>query len=392
MQLLPAFLRPAMAPAAPRRFVRTRVPPVERALSASIMVLLAAIAAAIVWKGARFDPGQYALRPEALASTTADVEGKAGTLRATAPAAALAAPPISTDAPSDAGDEYAGAGAPAPATAAAAKGAPLDLAIPGSAPAGPTEFYNGETLYEKINGRAPAYQAFDFQELRARTFRPAKDDGTFVDVLEFRMASPTGAFGIYAAERESAGKPIDFAPEGYASEMGYFFRKGAYYVQVIASDPGAATLALAERIARTSAAALAGDDTGLAARRRLPEANLIPGTIAFVKSDALGLAVLKDVFQAKYRAGAAELPFLLMAAEPAQIEAAYAGCLEFSRKYGKVLKESKASDGTPYFVAESFGTFRVIFRRPNLLGGAFDAADAPVAEAFVSAYLAAPSP
>ena len=39
------------------------------------------------------------------------------------------------------------------------------------------------------------------------------------------------AFGMFALERDPKGEALDFAPDGYSGELGYFFRQGAVYVQ-----------------------------------------------------------------------------------------------------------------------------------------------------------------
>jgi hypothetical protein len=376
-------------------------------VSIAIVILLGATGIAIWWNGQHYDQGRFALRTEALNSTVDEVVGKAATIRVASSAATLGSTQVSAPSPertesvasatapqgeSETYGDYSAAEAgatPAPATSTAGseQGAPLDVSVPDLVVGGPTEFYNTDTLYEKINGRAPAYQEFNFQTLRARTFRPAMDDGSYVDVLEFRMENPVGAFGIFATERDDTGKPVDFVPEGYASEMGYFFRKGAFYVQVIASDANVPTMKLAEAVARAHAGSIAVDDTGLAARRRLPEQDLVAGSVAYVQSDALGMPFLKDVFQAKYKFQNSELPFFVMAGASDDIGKAFVEFKTFSGKYGKVTKEASAADGTPYFLAESFGKFRAIFQRPDVIGGVFDAGDAAAAEAFVLRYL-----
>jgi len=386
---------PAVAPppaSKRKRFARTRVPRAERTASIVIIGLLA-VTALIIWhKGRHYDPSRYALRTEALRSTAATVEGKSGTVLQTdvRPEEAPPATRPTTAAESDSGSEPAeGAEPPAGATKAAAPatGEPLELKLSGLEPMSPTEFYNADNLFEKIDGRAPAYQGFDFQQLLCRSFSVTGAAGSFVDVFEYRFDTPINAFGMFALERDPKGKPLDFAPDGYAGEMGYFFRVGPRYVQVIASDQKATTLTLTEAIARDRAKTLPADDRGLDARRRLPATGLEPGSVAFVQDNAQGQAFLKNVFQATYDFGGKKLPFFLMLTTPAEAAAAHRAYAEFCGQFGGKVTPLPDSSGAKLFLAENFGTWKVIFQRAGELGGVVDADDAAKAQQFVEQYL-----
>ena len=87
-----------------RQFVRTKVPPAERAVSVVIVLLLAVIGVAIAFKGKHFDPNLFSVRPDSLTATAAAVEGKAGT----AVAMPEAKPAIETPAPEPAASAEAG--------------------------------------------------------------------------------------------------------------------------------------------------------------------------------------------------------------------------------------------------------------------------------------------
>ena len=172
------------------QFVRPTIPRVEQTASAFILILIVGIGAAIWIKGKRFDPNRYSLRPDALQSTANSVQGKASTLRMGRSDGGTEGTPNET--PAAAAES--GAGTPAAkeggaeegaATTAAAKpatGEPMEISLAGIKPMGPTEFYNAETLYEKIDGRSPAYVSFNCQQLRYRSFTLDGTAGSYVDV------------------------------------------------------------------------------------------------------------------------------------------------------------------------------------------------------------------
>ncbi len=262
----------------------------------------------------------------------------------------------------------------------------MEIALAGIKPMSDTEFYSSDNLFEKIDGRAPAYQGYNVQQLSCRTFSVLAAAGSFVDVYEYRFDSPVDAFGMFALERDPKGKPLDFAPDGYSGEMGYFFRQGAVYVQIIASDEKPETLALTTAIAQNRAKELLVDDSGLAGRRKLPVTELIADSVAFVPENAQGQASFKDVYQAKYHFDGAELPFFIMITAPGDAAQAWQSFHDFCARFGKAQALPDVSDGK-IFSAQVFGKWKVVYLRDGELGGVFDAADGAKAQEFVGKYL-----
>ena len=191
---------------------------------------------------------------------------------------------------------------------------------------------------------------------------------------------------MFALERDPKGRPLDFAPDGYSGEMGYFYRQGAVYVQIIASDLKPETLALTKAVAQNRAKELPADDRGLAGRRRLPAAGMIADTVAFVPENAQGQSAFKDVFQAKYNFDGAELPYFIMITAPDDAAKAWKSFQDFCGRFGKVEALPDVNGGK-IFSAQVFGKWKVVYQRDGELGGVFDAVDADKARAFVEKYL-----
>jgi hypothetical protein len=168
--------------------------------------------------------------------------------------------------------------------------------------------------------------------------------------------------------------------------MGYFYRQGAVYVQIIASDLKPETLALTKAVAQNRAKELPADDRGLDGRRRLPAAGMIADTVAFVPENAQGQAAFKDVFQAKYNFDGAELPYFIMITAPDDAAKAGKSFQDFCGRFGKVEALPDVNGGK-IFSAQVFGKWKVVYQREGELGGVFDAMDADKARAFVEKYL-----
>lgn len=361
-------------------FKRTRVSALERIISFSIVGLLVAIGVAVWIAGRNFDPGLYSLRTEALKSTEAQVPEKAAASGAKT-AVATEIPEISPQAadPTDGHETE----APVAATPPAGDNKPIELA--GAKPMGDTEFYSADTLYEKINGRAPAYLEFGFQQLRCRSF--SGPDNGYVDVYEYRMDSPVNAFGIFALERDPSGKLLDFAPDGYSGEMGYFFRQGNCYVQVIASDQKPGTLALAKSVAEQVSKSIPADDHGLGARRSLPAEGMINESVLYTQDNAQGQAFLKEVFQADYDFEGKTITFFLMASTPEEAAKAWEAYLAFSSRYGGKAEAIPDIADAKVFQAVNFGKWKFIYQRGGEVGGVIDAKDPVAARAFLEKVL-----
>lgn len=352
-----------------RDFKRIDVSVTEKAIGAVIIVLLAGVALGVVQKGRNYDLKRYTGDVAALESTREAVTGKAATLRGEQDLRE---------------NETTGAPDGAPDGASADE---IVVIAPGVSPMGPTEHYDRDTLFEKINGRAPAYFEFNFEALGARSFTLENPPGAFIDVFLYRMDTPLNAFGIFSFERGEAGASLDFAADGYRSEMGYFFRSGPTYAQVIASSPEAAVMDVAEVVARKIGATLPEDDSGMEARALLPPEGLMPASIAYINANAYGQQVLSNIFEARYAVDDAEVTYFAQANPDAgTARGNWESLLGFYDKYGTVTDTFEAV-GADVFVAENFGQWSVIYVRDEALAGVVNAPSEAVAVGFVKARL-----
>ncbi|MEX0322073.1 MAG: DUF6599 family protein [Puniceicoccaceae bacterium] len=349
-----------------RKVAREEIPSFEQFLGGLILLLIVVIGIGIYVKGKIYDPHTYALDPAALESTRSEVLGKAATVVAEGTSERIGG-----------------------VVAAAAGAAPVKVLPPmadGFNPMGDTEHYVPDTLFEKINGRAPAYLAFNFQELTTRSFTLDSAAGQFVDVFIFSMDTPKNAFGIFSMERDGSGATVDFVTDGYRSEMGFFYRQGNAYVQVLASDSSAAVMTPAEAFAKALAASLPVDDSGLGASL-LPTKYQVANSLNFIQSNAYGLSLMKDVYEAKYNVGGTVLTYFAMdAGSEADAAAAWEEIKGYHTKYADVQQTGDVGGG-PFIVSDNFGDWNVLFMNGTILGGVVDSSDRALSYEFVEAQL-----
>ena len=165
-----------------KQFVRTRVPAAESIASADHP---AAARGHWRWRlftrAKVFDPNLYAVRTDSLKSTAAPVSGQVrhrpcgtrqagcgadGRTQQPQPAAESTRPP-----PAKMREGWRVKVAPRRrAQTGAKKRTAGNFAAWHASPCRDTEFYNADNLFEKIDGRAPAYQNYNVQQLRCRSF------------------------------------------------------------------------------------------------------------------------------------------------------------------------------------------------------------------------------
>ena len=349
--------------------MRVEIPRFEQVLGALILCFLVVLGFGLYIKGQRYDPYRFVLDPAALESTRAEVFGKAATLRA------------------DDMRGFENSGGQRPMTETGASTKVLPAMVEGFTPMGATEHYLPDTLFEKINGRAPAYLEFNFQELTSRSFTMDGAPDQFVDVFIFSMDTPLNAFGIFSLERDGVGAAVDFVKDGYRSEMGFFFRQGLAYVQILASDSAALVMNPAESFARSLAASIPVDDSGLGAMALLPAVNQVPGSMNYIQANAYGQSLLTDVYEASYLHGGDVLAFFAMqASSQDSANLAWEQLEGFNRNYAEVTDSGEIADAR-FIISDNFGEWNVLFIRGQAIGGVVNASDPDLAREFVEAYL-----
>jgi hypothetical protein len=230
--------------------------------------------------------------------------------------------------------------------------------------------YTSSNLWEKIDGRADLYLAYEVVGLTFGTYRDSADATRFADVYWYDMGEPDNAFGVYRAELGDAHTPVELGREGYTSPGGVFFWKGGSYVRVEASDATEDVSAVCMAIARAVASAIVDEGRPLWADALLPSADRIEGSFAYHASNVFSLEFLSDVFSADYEKNGVRLTtFVHRGTDAESVQKTFDAYGAFFDEYGTVIAR-EAHDGFALLVGESGGIVDAVFVHGLYLGGA----------------------
>jgi len=338
--------------------VRSDISTVEQIISWLLLAGLGAVGLAVYLTGQTYDPTLFSLSPEQLAPARPATEAETETARPAAIQGREGSAAALTDPVGDA----------------------LRVAVPGGwQRSGELERFSASNLYEKINGRAEQYEAYDVVGLTCQTVTPPGDTGEYIDVFVYDMGTIEGAFGIYAIERSPDEPAVGLGRDGFSSGASLFFWHGTYYIQVLSSSTGETLAAAARQVGARLAAGLPDSGAPVAGLDQVPRRGLMPGTIQYFRRDALSLGFLTNTFVGQYDVDGAEVT-AFVALLPS--EAAADSILEEYRAYLADFGEVEAAQrgGAPGWRGDLGGFHDVVFRRGGTVAGVTLVEDADLAE------------
>jgi len=239
--------------------------------------------------------------------------------------------------------------------------------------------YTADNLWDLIDGAADLFLEYRFQDLHRAAY--VTPQGAEIRVELYRHATPTDAFGMYAAERATEYTFIEAGTQGYQAEGIVNLFCGEYYVKLSTMDTARAVQAALVRIGRSVSAGLGERCVWPPELRRLPVKGRIPNSEQFVRRGLLGHSFLVDAFSAGYEQGGR--CFLIHAPSASAVERIVA-------QYRTAVKNAVTAraDGTVEVHDPHNGTVVLGRRGPDLVG-VYGTEDARVREELLTASIAA---
>ncbi|MEE8398364.1 MAG: DUF6599 family protein [Desulfobacterales bacterium] len=243
----------------------------------------------------------------------------------------------------------------------------------------PVSVFTPETLYEKINGNAELYLAYNVVTLTFATFIHADNSGEFIDVFVYDMATPTNGFGIYSVERFEGEPPVNLGRAGYHSRANYFIWKGQYYIQIVASGAGDTLREIGRDLAEKTTHALTDTGEPVWGLSALPEKDRIDDSIKFFLVDAMGLDFMKRTYTADYdRNGIRVRAFVSQQPSPEAARSTITQYRAYAGRYGDGV-ESETVDGIEILTCDMKSGYDIVFRKGSLAAGVLSVKDRSLA-------------
>jgi hypothetical protein len=180
-------------------------------------------------------------------------------------------------------------------------------------PMSAAEAFAPETLSDKIDGKAEVYLSASVAGLRCQRLALAAAPSSWIELFVYDMRKPSNAYSVYSSQRRSDVTDLQLADYAYRAGNEIALVHGPFYVEVVATDEGPATIEAASALARAyvaatpvSAHADVSTDQAL-----FPREGLVPGSVTLLSTDVFGFDGLGNVYVARFRDGRDEVTLFL---------------------------------------------------------------------------------
>lgn len=174
--------------------------------------------------------------------------------------------------------------------------------LPGWSPVRKPQRYRAETLSDHVDGAAPLFLDYGFQELIVAEYAGPSGASFLLEI--YRMSSDLNAFGIYSQAREGASNFLKIGNEAFASSSSLEFWDGPCYVRLVSWASGPGTVDILMAYAANVAARIDAPARYPAELTVFPPGGRTPHSSQYVAKGALGVTGLDGYFAASYVEGA----------------------------------------------------------------------------------------
>lgn len=204
------------------------------------------------------------------------------------------------------------------------------------------EVFNSDNLFERIDGAAPGYFLFGFEELTVFVYNQNGDgDRPYITIQIYRHATAEDAFGIYASERPSESNFLAVGAEGYQEGSMLNFFVDDLYVKMESPSIDDDVAETVKQIAMELGRNVNPQPEFPKQLQYLPAENKIPHSELYIPSGFLGHDFLNQAFTANYEvAGKKYQMFVMDAGSVDQAKAMLTRYFQFTRQTTK-LREGR---------------------------------------------------
>jgi len=173
----------------------------------------------------------------------------------------------------------------------------------GFLPAGKAEIYDNDTLYEKIDGRAPMYQETGFVKLTTQRFASDANAELGFEQYLYDMGNTRNAFSVYSRQKRTdvIDMPdLDAKGFAYKTTNSIYITHGQYYIEMVGFAESDELLSAMKGIAQKLIAQLPVVEKDKITEIGIFPPEIVPGSVQLQIIDAYGFDGLTDTWSAKY--------------------------------------------------------------------------------------------
>jgi len=161
------------------------------------------------------------------------------------------------------------------------------------------EQYTKENLWDYMNGGAPGYLAYGFEEMVTLQVKNLKNSSEIV-VDMYDMGNHLNAFGIYSVERIPEGRDLAIGVDSFQYDTTLCFWQDKYYVKLMSYDMQPDTAQSLSRLATliTRKMPKRGEPPQLFSM--FPAEGRVQKSERYIKRDVLGQAYFTDGYSVEY--------------------------------------------------------------------------------------------
>jgi hypothetical protein len=216
-----------------------------------------------------------------------------------------------------------------------------------------------------MNGGAPGYLAYGFEEMVTMQVKNLKDHSEIV-VDIYDMGNHLNAFGIYSVERIPGGRDLEFGVDSYQYDTTLCFWQDKYYVKLMSFDMKPETTQSLSSLATliTQKMPKKGEPPHLFSI--FPAEGRLKKSERYIKGDVLGQAYFTDGYSVDYADDNNQHKiFLIHSKDPQETRQNFDKYLAFIKTIGQITDEDiKIGEQAFAGIHNFYG--RVLFARKGL--------------------------
>jgi hypothetical protein len=161
------------------------------------------------------------------------------------------------------------------------------------------EQYTKENLWDYMNGGAPGYLAYGFEEMVTLQVKNLKNQSEIV-VDMYDMGNQLNAFGIYSVERIPEGRDLTFGVDSFQYDTTLCFWQDKYYVKLMSYDMQPETAQSLSHLAALITRKLPKGGEPPHLLSIFPAEGRVKKSERYIKCDVLGQAYFTDGYSVDY--------------------------------------------------------------------------------------------